>query len=578
MSSRKCPLTDSNTVSLQFGLDTFFSHHNDLHITMQLFSSFRSSPLKLGWLSAIPLLFPVVAQGAEVDPSATRAPGSGLIAIDWIIIAVYALSTLFLGWWFARKQKNTSEYFVGSGNMNPLLIGVSLFATLLSTISYMGMPGEALGKGPVNMTNLLSYPIIFLVIGFVLLPVYMKVKVTSAYELLEKKLGISIRLLGASLFIILRLFWMTLLVYLTAKALAIMIGLDEKYIPWIVVITAAFAITYTSLGGLRAVVITDLMQTILLYGGSLLVIGTITVKMGGFGWFPTEWQSDIWDSQPIFSFDLSTRVTVVGSILSVLVWHCCTAGGDQVSIQRFMATKDAKTARKAIGMQLVVASIVTVTLGITGFALLGYFQADPQLLPVGMTLNENADKIFPHFIAFHLPPVVSGLVLAGLFAAAMSSIDSGVNSITAVVMTDFLDRFGMKPGSELKHVLFARGLAVGIGVIVVLCSTLIEQVPGNITAVTTKTVNLLTVPIFVLFFFALFVPFANAAGVWIGVTCSIITAVLIAFSGPIFGMNEQGLDPISFQWIAPAALVVGIIVGSLACKVFAFNQTERTMS
>jgi SSS family solute:Na+ symporter len=192
-----------------------------------------------------------------------------------------------------------------------------------------------------------------------------------------------------------------------------------------------------------------------------------------------------------------------------------------------------------------------------------------------MTLNENADKIFPHFIAFHLPPVVSGLVLAGLFAAAMSSIDSGVNSITAVVMTDFLDRFGLKPGTELKHVLFARGLAVTIGVIVVLSCTLMEHVPGNITAVTTKTVNLLTVPIFILFFFALFVPFANAPGVWIGVICSIVAAVLIAFSGPIFGMNEQGLDPISFQWISPVALVVGIIVGSLACIVLSTNQKDH---
>lgn len=538
-------------------------------------ADFRFSQLPLKRLPAILFLLPAVVQAADNGSPVTGPMAKGLEVIDWVIIVGYALSTIFLGWWFSRKQKDTSEYFVGSGNMNPLLIGVSLFATLLSTISYMAFPGEALGKGPIYLTSLLAYPIVFLVVGFGLMPVYMKFKVTSAYELLENKLGLSIRLFGASLFLILRLFWMSLLVYLTAKALAIMIGLDESYIPWIVILTSGFAITYTSLGGLRAVVITDLMQTLLLYGGSLLVIGTITVKMGGFGWFPTEWQTDMWDKQPIFSLDPSTRITVVGSILSILVWHCSTAGGDQVSIQRFMATKDARTARKAIGMQLIVASIVAITLCFTGLALLGYFQANPELLPMGMALKENADKIFPHFIAFHLPPVVSGLVVAGLFAAAMSSIDSGVNSITAVVMTDFLDRFGMKPDSERKQVLFARGLAVGIGVVVVLCSTLIELVPGNITAVTTKTVNLLTVPIFLLFFFALFVPFANAKGVWIGVTCSITVAVSIAFSGPIFGMNELGRDPVSFQWISPAALVVGISVGSLACKIFSKKQIHQ---
>jgi len=416
---------------------------------------------------------------------------------------------------------------------------------------------------------MLAYPIIFFLVGHVLLPVYMKQKVTSAYELLEDKLGISARLLGAGMFLVLRLFWMSLLVYLTAKAIAIMIGVDERFIPLIVLITGAFAITYTSLGGLRAVVITDLMQTILLYGGACLVIGTVTYKMGGFGWFPTEWQADIWDKQPIFSPDPSTRVTVVGSILSVLIWYTCTSGGDQVSIQRFMATKDATTARKAIGMQLIVGATVGITLGFVGFALLGYFQANPQLLPEGMTLKENADKIFPHFIAFHLPEYVSGLVVAGLFAAAMSSIDSGVNSITAVVMTDLLDRFGKKPETEKKHVLFARVLAVCIGVVVVLCSAMMEHVPGNITAVTNKTVNLLTVPIFLLFFFALFVPYANAPGVWVGVICSVTVASLIAFSGPIFGMNAAGQDPVSFQWISPAALLVGIGVGMLACKLLA---------
>lgn len=536
--------------------------------------SLSNSPIKIRWFPLLLLLFPAVASGAETASPVTGVSGKGLQPIDWVIIVTYSLSTLFLGWWFSRKQKDTSEYFVGSGSMNPLLIGVSLFATLLSTISYMSYPGEALGKGPVYLTNLLAYPVIFLVVGFGFLPVYMKLKVTSAYELLEEKLGLSIRLLGASLFLILRLFWMSLLVYLTAKAIAIMIGVDESAIPWIVVATSAFAITYTSLGGLRAVVITDLMQTLLLYGGALLVIGTITVKMGGFHWFPTHWQTG-WDTQPLFSLDPSTRVTVLGSILSVLVWHCSTAGGDQVSIQRFMATRDAKTARKAIGMQLIVASIVAITLAITGFALLGYFQANPDLLPEGMAIKASADKIFPHFIAFHLPPVVSGFVMAGLFAAAMSSVDSGVNSITAVVMSDYLDRFGRKPQSERKHVLLARGMAIGIGVVVVLISTVMEHVPGNITAVTTKTVNLLTVPIFILFFFALFVPFANAKGVWVGVTCSITAAILVAFSGPIFGMNDQGRDPVSFQWIAPVALVVGVSVGSLACKLFSGNPLDH---
>ena len=116
------------------------------------------------------------------------------------------------------------------------------------------------------------------------------------------------------------------------------------------------------------------MQTVLLYGGALLVLTMVTIDMGGFGWFPTEWQNN-WDTQPVFSADLSTRVTVFGSFLSVLVWFVATAGGDQTSVQRFMATSDARAARRAYATQLTVSCIVGVTLALVGFALLGYFKA-----------------------------------------------------------------------------------------------------------------------------------------------------------------------------------------------------------
>lgn len=489
--------------------------------------------------------------------------------IDWIIVLVYGLSTIGLGWHFGRKQENANEYFIGSGKMNPILIGVSLFATLLSTISYLALPGEVAGKGPVFLTNFLAYPFIYLFIALVLLPVYMRQRVTSAYELLENQLGLSIRMLGATLFLLLRLVWMSLLIYLTAKAIATMIDVDDAMVPWIVVVTGAFAITYTSLGGLRAVVITDFMQTVLLYGGALLVLGTITWNMGGLGWFPTQWQSDVWDSQEIFSFDPATRVTVFGSILSVFLWSVATAAGDQVAVQRYMATEDVKTARRAIAIQLAVGTIVGLTLGLVGIALLGYYQAHPELMPHETTLRLQADELFPFFIANQLPPIVTGLVVSGLFAAAMSSIDSGVNSITAVVMTDYLDRFGLKPRTEAKHVLYARLLALAIGVIIITTSSLIQYIPGNFMAVTNKTVNLLSVPIALLFFFALFVPFSNAIGVWIGTIASIGVAVLIAFSGVFFGVDPiTGNDPVSFQWIQPAALVAGVVVGLVACKLF----------
>lgn len=489
----------------------------------------------------------------------------GLAAIDWAIIVVYACSTIGLGWYFGRRQRTTEEYFVGSGNMNSLLIGVSLFATLLSTISYLSFPGEVLGKGPVYMTTLLGLPIAYVVVSYALLPVYMRLRVTSAYELLEARLGLSIRLLGASMFLIMRLVWMSLLVYLAAKAMIVMLGVDAKHTSTIVLITGFVSVIYTSLGGLRAVVITDLIQTILLFGGALLVLATVTIDAGGFSWFPTTWQEN-WDTQPIFSFDPKTRVTVVGSILSVAIWYICTAGGDQVAVQRFMATSNAQAARRSYATQLIVGTVVQITLAIVGLALLGFYQANHGAVPPGMTIAENADDLFPRYVAYHLPIGVSGFVVAAMFAAAMSSIDSGVNSITAVVMTDLLDRFGLKPSTEKRHVIAARLLALAIGAVVVIGSSYMERIPGNITTVTNKTVNLLTPSLFALFFFALFVPFSNPFGVWVGWLCGVIVAVLTAFSGPIFGVDPvTGYDPISFQWIGLATLVVNLAVGTVVC-------------
>ena len=526
---------------------------------------------------ALLTLFASTCCGAEPTElmEGSTAETAGLTVLDWLIVVIYASSTIALGWYFSRRQESTNEYFVGSGNMNPILIGVSLFATLLSTISYLSMPGESFGKGPVTMGNIIALPVVFLLVGYGLLPIYMKQRVTSAYELLEVKLGLSIRMLGATMFVLLRLVWMSLLIYLTSTALATMTGVEEKWIPLISLITGFVAVIYTSLGGLRAVVITDLMQTILLYGGALLVLGMVSYDLGGLSWFPTEWNPN-WDTQPIFSLDPSTRVTFVGTILSYIVWYTCTAGGDQTSVQRFMATKDAQSARLAFATQLSVSVIVTVTLGLVGFALLGYFNAHPEFIPAGM----KADKAFPHFIAYHLPTGVSGLVIAAMFAAAMSSIDSGVNSITAVVMTDGFDRFGRAPKTERQHIITARWLAFGIGAFVVLLSSTMGLIPGNITAVTNKTSNLLTTPIFGLFFFALFVPIASPIGVWIGAICGTVTAILIAFSGPIFGflvdangefiVDSSGnkFDPISFQWIAPAAIAVNIVTGYLGSLMF----------
>lgn len=487
---------------------------------------------------------------------------SGLHWFDGMIITSYACGMLVLGWYYSQRQKSTNEYFVGNGRMSPFLIGVSLFVTLCSTISYLSTPGELINHGPVTMVGMLAIPLAYCIVGYFMVPVYMKYRVLSAYELLEIKLGAGARLIGASLFILLRLMWMSVLIYFASQAMLTMLELDQKWLPVVAIVTGSISIFYSSLGGLRAVVITDLVQFLLLFGGAILVIVTVTVDLNGFGWFPTQW-NESWDSQPLFRFDPTVRVTVFGSVLLVAVWWVCTAGGDQLVIQRFMATGTARAARRSFLVNSIAGIAVSLVLSLVGFALLGFYEQDPQRLPPDMTIAQNADVLFPYFISHHLPIGISGLVVSGMFAAAMSSLDSGINSITAVVTTDYMDRFRTRSVTEKSRMRTARLLALGIGFTVVFASSFMDRVPGNFLESSWRTIGIFCTPIFTLFFLALFVRFATQVGAIGGAVVALLTGILIAYWEPL-----TGLLMISFQWIVPVSVVAGVIAGCLVSMIF----------
>jgi SSS family solute:Na+ symporter len=494
---------------------------------------------------------------------------TGLHWIDGVIIAAYASGMIALGWYYSRQQKSTDEYFTGGRAMSPFLIGISLFATLLSTISYLSSPGEIIKNGPVILAGMLSIPIGYFVVGYGLIPVFMRYRLTSAYELLEMKLGLSTRLVGATMFIALRVVWMAVLLNFAATAMLVMLGWDSRSLFAVALVIGSVALVYSSLGGLRAVVITDMAQFVLLVGGAVLVIVTVTIRMGGFGWFPTSWEPD-WQKQPVFSLDPYVRLTVVGVVIMQSLWNICTAGGDQTAIQRFMATENAAAARRSYLINSAAAAGVMTVLALVGLSLMGYFRAFPQFVPEGQAVAGYADELFPHFIATQFPIGVSGLVISGMFAAAMSSVDSGVNSISAVVLRDFMDRFRANPMSDQTHVRAARAIAVIVGVIVIGGSTLIEYVPGNLLVVSKRATGLLVTPIFTLFFMAMFVRFATASGANAGALAGFGTAIVVSFWNPLFGDRS-----VSITWINPSAIVVGIAVGCLVSAVFPQSHSQE---
>ncbi len=485
-----------------------------------------------------------------------------LTVLDWVVLVTYGLGMLIVGWYYSRKTKSQEDYLLGGRNMAAWMVGISLFASLLSTISYLAVPGEIIKHGPMILAEIIIYPFIAWAVGWWIIPVIMKQRVTSAYEILEKKLGLGIRLAGSVIFVMLRLLWMGLIVYATCdKILVPVLNLDSSYTPWLSIILAVITIIYTSMGGIKAVVFTDVVQTFILFGGAILTLILINNSLGGVSqWWPTKWDP-AWAKPVLFSF--SSRMSFGAVFIASFSWYVCTCGSDQIAVQRYLSTRNAKQARRAFSINLLTGGIVNVFLGILGFALFAYYSKQPG----GVT---DADKLLPTFIVNGLPQGITGLVIAGLLAAAMSSLSSGLNSSCSVITVDFVERFRKTPITGRRAVHLNQLISVLIGVVVVVLGLLVDRVPGNLLENTFRVSNLLVAPLFVLFFLSLFIKGANKYAAWPAIIISVATAILIGYWPVFFGTTG-----ISFLWIMPLSFATGSSVGVAISYVLAKGMSNE---
>ncbi len=478
----------------------------------------------------------------------------GVGALDWVVIVLYGAAMLGIGVFFSRRQKTSDDYLVGGRRVNPFVSGISLFASYISTISYLAIAGETIKHGPhVYVIHVLSIVVVYPLTAWFIIPLFMKLPITSAYEIIEKPLGRGVRVTGSIIFLMTRFIWMGLLIFLTAKALVVMLDWDERFILHIAAVGGIITVAYSTMGGLSAVVTTDVTQFFILIFGAVLTIVLVTVRLGGAGaWIPTEWASN-WDDIVWFSWDPHVRLTIFFTIVHIIAWWISTAGSDQMAIQRFISTKNVKTARRAfLWAQLGEKLLFTILMGV-GFALLSFYRTNPHFIPDGKDLITDADFLFPNFIANYLPVGASGLVIAAIFAAAMSSLSSGINSTAAVFTSDILPWITRKTYPDGRKLRLAKITSFCTGILVVFLSTYIGKVPGNIMEMTSKTNGLFVCPLFNLFFMALFVPFATPFGTIMGSIYGVVCAWLIAFWDMLTG--QPGL---TFLWIGPGSLVVSI--------------------
>lgn len=507
---------------------------------------------------------------------------TALDPLDWIVVVVYGVGVFAVGLYYARRTRNTEEYLVGGRSMRFSSVGVSLFASLFSIITYTAIPGEMINKGPVVLCWMLGLPVIFVVVGLVLIPRIMALPVTSGYELLEKRLGLGNRRLASGIFLATRMLWMAMVIdTISRKVLLVVLGLPDQWAFGVAVAVGLATLAYVFMGGLRAVVHVNVIQAFVLFAAAIATVAMITIKMGGVGaWWPTEWSST-WDHQPLFSWDPTVRVTVVGSIVWMTVWWICTAGSDQMAMQRYLATRDAPAARKAFALTLVSNIFITALLCSLGFALLGFFKAHPEflradggVLQTSLTIKDDADKLFPYYIVRFLPMGVKGLVVASLLATAMAALASGISAACSVVCTDFVDPIAGRATTEQAGLRRNKVIALVIGLLAIAGSYLVSKVSGNTFEVTTRTNHVFIAPLFSLFVMAMFVRFSTPLGAVAGAVSGCSVAAVIAFwdlmtNGLVgLGWITQASPKLSFQWISLIALIVSLVVGILVSLMF----------
>lgn len=494
-------------------------------------------------------------------------------AVDWVVVGVYLVGIATLGRYFARRQRNTQDFFLGGRQIPWMAVALSVMASLASTVGYLGDPGEVIQHGVGILWRQVGLPFGAMVTIFVIVPYFQRAKVTTAFELLRTRFGRKTERLGVAIWAYMQVAFLGLVLLLASRLIAQMTGLHN----WLVIaVIGAASLLYTSAGGMRSVVWTDVIQFCILASGAVVTLAVVGWKTGtGFPSWWHEVSAGTHELPPLFSWDLTVRHTVVGAILFRLVIDFSYNTSEQVVVQRYFATPRARLMMLA---NYVVGACFTLLITFVGAALLVYYHNVEGALPeevADVTDPDFADRAFPYFIANHLPIGLTGLVIAALLGAAQSTIDSGLNSLTAVVSRNIVP-VNRREKSEQSELKFARRVTRSIGVGVIMMAILADSIPGtnNIVDIAQKLVHLGLGPMGAVFFVAMFLPYVGERAINGSLVLGVLWALLYAcdwFSMDIYLTGEKaGWTSISPLLLVPGSFLVTIVfaVGSVILRQF----------
>lgn len=393
----------------------------------------------------------------------------GFTMIDLAIVIIYLAAVLFAGMYFSKKKMTGKEYFKGDGTIPWWVTSVSIFATLLSPISFLSIAGNSYNGTWVLWFAQLG---IFIAVPLTIrlfLPVYSKLKIDTAYHYLELRYkSKGLRVLGALLFIIYQIGRMSIIMYLPSVVLAPLVGININVL---IIIMGIIAIVYSYGGGLKSVLWTDFIQGLVLIAGVVFTLIYLVFSIdGGIGTIFTTLQNGKFLAPNEVVFDPNI---LKSSVFIILVGAGINTFSSYISsqdvVQRFTTTTDIKELRKMTFGNGFLSIGTTTVIYLIGTALFVFYHQNPQLLQTA-----HQDQIFASFIVYQLPIGVSGILIAAIYAASQSTLSTGLNSVATSWVLDIQDSFNRQI-SEEKQTKIAKLVSLGVGIIAIIVSMILAN-------------------------------------------------------------------------------------------------------
>jgi len=492
------------------------------------------------------------AGSSGLDFTATElvSERQSLAIFDWLIIAVYMFGMLGVGFYFYRGAKNgsSSEFFLGSRSIPAWAAGISMFAGSISSISYLAIPAKAYETNWQYIMSKMSTIVGLIFVAIWIVPLFRRLNLVSVFNYLETRFHPSIRLLSSALWMLMQIGGrMGIVLFLPAMAIG---TITDTNIVACIVIVGVFTIIYTALGGMKAVVWTDVFQVMVLTGGACFAIGYIVYQLGLMPIVDTARAFEKTDMVNL-SFDI-TQPTLWGFLILVLFDVVLTFPKDQVLMQRVLATPSEKEASRSVWVFAVVLLPSAFMFYLIGTVLFAYYRENPAQLNPMLPI----DAVFPAFIGTELPAGVTGLIIAGLFAAAMGTLSGIINSVATLLSVDFYGKF-RNPTQE-QTVRFAEWMSVLVGLIGIGIAIILSRMDiHSLLDLTIELFGLLGGSCAGAYTLGMFTRRAN----WQGVAIGIIAASLLTLVVWIFGLIHP-------YWYLALAIMASIVIGYLASLFF----------